>query len=656
MTTEELIDSIAKASRSGDWVGVQHYLGHLRTAMADEGKPLHNGASYRLIEALSEGAAPGVRKDSDPYRLVEQIRETAAARPVDLPALRATWNSLYGLLADPSMPIESAAVKSVLSSLKMARAFDLLAKTADRALVRLEDDAAIRCQYGQALINSGQAHAGIEMLATIPKLASASKEARDEAKGLMGRAAKQIYVDHVSRAAVPYSVRASFRPYLQQALDSYAAVFNADTPAINYWQGINIVALLSLAQRDGHDQIRNPAGHDAEEIARRLLEALEPQAASTREHWLLATLGEAAIAVGDPPRASRHYAAFVRHRGTDAFALASAVRQLEEVWRLAAGDGWTGAILAILKAAQIAKPEGKFSLPGDGLQELGDLATSREFKDRSANMETMVPGGEYVKLGDLQRVVARAAAIAAVCNSNGRTMGTGFLMRGGDLCESWGNGLVLVTNAHVMSDPRQPGAEPRSLDPKETRLVLEAAGGAPLQFDPHVIFQSPVSEYDTTIVRITDSKSQLTPLPLADKSVPLEVENAATRAGTRVSVIGHPLGGPLSLSLVGSLSGANGVLVDIGPQRAQDEKPVYLHYRAPTEPGNSGSPVFETKTWGVVGLHHMGFSQFEGGLPKLRGVAGKNLANEGISIRSISEAITRKDKRSRTTLFNRRQA
>ncbi len=66
MTTEELIDSIAKASRSGDWVGVQHYLGHLRTAMADEGKPLHNGASYRLIEALSEGAAPGVRKDLIP--------------------------------------------------------------------------------------------------------------------------------------------------------------------------------------------------------------------------------------------------------------------------------------------------------------------------------------------------------------------------------------------------------------------------------------------------------------------------------------------------------------------------------------------------------------------------------------------------------------
>lgn len=654
MTTEELIDSIAKASKSGDWAGVQHYLGHLRTAMADEGKPLHNGASYRLIEALSEGAAPGVRKDSDPYRLVEQIRETAIARPVDLPALRATWNSLYGLLADPSMPIEAAAVRSVLTSLKMARAFDLLAQTADRALVRIPDDATIRCQYGQALIDSGQAHAGIEMLRTIARNPSASKEARDEAQGLMGRAAKQIYVDHVSRASAPYSVRAAFRPYLQQAIDNYATVFDANAPSINHWQGINIVALLCLARRDGHDQIGNPTNVAPEDVARRMIEALEPQAATTRDPWLLATLGEAGIAIGDPARASRHYEAFVRHRSTDAFALASAVRQLEQVWRLEAGEGWAEAILAILKAAQIAKPEGKFTLPGDGLQELGDLATSREFKDRSTQLETMVPGGEYVKLGDLQRVVARAAAIAAVCDANGRTMGTGFLMRGGDLCESWGDGLVLITNAHVMSDPRQPGAEPRSLNPNETRLVLEAAGGAPLQFDPHVIFQSPVSEYDTAIVRITDTKSKLTPLPLADKSVPLDVENPATKTGTRVSVIGHPLGGPLSLSLVGSLSGANGVLVDMGPQRAQDEKPVYLHYRAPTEPGNSGSPVFETKNWGVIGLHHMGFSQFEGGLPKLRGLPGKNLANEGISIRSISDAITRKEKGSRGRMFKRR--
>ena len=63
-----------------------------------------------------------------------------------------------------------------------------------------------------------------------------------------------------------------------------------------------------------------------------------------------------------------------------------------------------------------------------------------------------------------------------------------------------------------------------------------------------------------------------------------------------------------------------------------------MHYRAPTEPGNSGSPVFETGNWSVIGLHHMGFDQFDG-RAKLNGKPGTNHANEGISIKSIRRAV-----------------
>jgi V8-like Glu-specific endopeptidase len=65
---------------------------------------------------------------------------------------------------------------------------------------------------------------------------------------------------------------------------------------------------------------------------------------------------------------------------------------------------------------------------------------------------------------------------------------------------------------------------------------------------------------------------------------------------------------------------------------------VFLHYRTPTQPGNSGSPVLEAERWQVVGLHHAGFDESEG-RAKLGGKAGRDRANEGIHINSIRGAI-----------------
>ncbi len=130
--------------------------------------------------------------------------------------------------------------------------------------------------------------------------------------------------------------------------------------------------------------------------------------------------------------------------------------------------------------------------------------------------------------------------------------------------------------------------------------------------------------------------------PVGTKLRPVDPDRGETSGtSSRISVIGYPLGGPLSLSVVGSITGANGLLVDVGGRRKNEADPTYLHYRAPTEPGNSGSPVFETENWTVVGLHHEGFDQFDG-RPKLDGKPGKSYANEGISIHSIARAASGK--------------
>ena len=91
-----------------------------------------------------------------------------------------------------------------------------------------------------------------------------------------------------------------------------------------------------------------------------------------------------------------------------------------------------------------------------------------------------------------------------------------------------------------------------------------------------------------------------------------------TTAG-EYTFIGHPKGGPLSLSI------QDNVLIDV--------KAPKLHYRAPTEPGSSGSPVFN-QDWDLVALHHAGSKH-------MRALSGTGTveANEGIWISSIVEAL-----------------
>jgi V8-like Glu-specific endopeptidase len=61
-----------------------------------------------------------------------------------------------------------------------------------------------------------------------------------------------------------------------------------------------------------------------------------------------------------------------------------------------------------------------------------------------------------------------------------------------------------------------------------------------------------------------------------------------------------------------------------------------VHYRAPTEGGSSGSPVFNSRLWQVIALHHKGGKI---GMSKLNGKSGTYAANEGIAIQSIVAAV-----------------
>ena len=635
MTTDELIAQIARAARNGSWTDVQRHLGQLKTMMSEHGRPISSPNAYRLVEALSD-IAPMALRGPDPYALVNEIAENAAKKPPNIAAMRTAWDSLYALLASHNTDIASADVHKVLETFRNLRAFDLVTKMADRALMREAGDAPVRNIYAQALIDTGQTFAAVEMLKSVLALPGLTRDQSADAKGLLGRANQQIYVDNVKSSNAPLATRQRFAPYLKRAIEDYASAYDPSKPGDNYWHGMQTVALLNLASEDGQTGMPNPIGLPPEDIARKIIAALAARGENDPDPYVAGTIGQCYLVLKDYDNAAKYFRLFVEHPKLEDFMITGTVRQIEEVWRIKPNTSGAGALLAMLKAAQIHRPEGKFTLPNAQLGKLRELAGSQ-------HTESMVPGGDFVKLQELQVVVRRASGVVAVMDPSGSTKGTGFLFKGRELSPLFDDAIYLITNAHVMTDPKEACAEPGTLDPATVRLRLEALD-LDLQCAPVAFWQSSVARHDATIVKITSPIGDAAPLPFVTDDSHLDVENVAERrTGTHVSVIGHPQGGALSLSIVSnSLSGANGLLIDMGARRKDEDDPVYLHYRAPTEPGNSGSPVFETGKWNVIGLHHMGFDQFDG-RPKLNGQPGTNHANEGICIKSIRRALT-KDK------------
>lgn len=98
--------------------------------------------------------------------------------------------------------------------------------------------------------------------------------------------------------------------------------------------------------------------------------------------------------------------------------------------------------------------------------------------------------------------------------------------------------------------------------------------------------------------------------------LPLISEEGKIMVGEYVSIIQHPNGGPKA--------------VTIRENRVSSILDHFIHYLTDTEPGSSGSPVFNDQ-WVVVALHHSGVPD--------PGQKNSWIANEGIRISSISKYL-----------------
>lgn len=527
---------------------------------------------------------------------------STVAGPFDDPraALRRRCEEMLERLRGPAPATDLREAAALAKELNGQREFARLARLGEAVGRQAPENSAVRCLYAQALIETGYATAAVDVLRPLARGLPRTEKAWSEAQGLIGRAWKQVFFD----AGDKHSAAAG--EALKQSLDAYREVIEAGGSWT--WQGINVVAVLAAARRL---QIPVAPELDPAVLARRVIDALNQVPAQARDEWHAATAAEAHLALGDWDTVALHLHAYVTNERVRAFHLASTLRQFTDVWGLGADPEHGQPLLAILQAQLMRKPGGTLEMTPAAVNQLARAPVPGQGQLEAILGDDGPRTYRWMLLG-----LERARSVAAIELRGIRRHGTGFLMRARDLGLALDE-LVVVTNHHVVNAE----GSGEALRPESAEVIFEALTPPQRLEVDSVLWSSPPNRHDACILRLRSQPVDLKPLTAAGV---LPVLGEAQR----VYVIGHPGGRELAFSLQD-----NELLDHEGPPGGKPAIPgvVRLHYRAPTEGGSSGSPVFNDE-WNVIGLHHLGGKS---GISRLNGQAGTYGTNEGLWIQAI---------------------
>jgi S1-C subfamily serine protease len=532
----------------------------------------------------------------DAATFTARLRETV--RSFDRQGAAALCAELIAQLLRRSEPYPSDQAEAALQTLRSQRLFDLMQTVGDALIQTGNASPRIRRQFAQSLLDQGNLTAAMSVLRPLCEDSALDATENAEAWGLMGRAYKQLYVN---------SGQAGFarnRQALERAVTAYWRIYELYRRN-HLWHGINVVALLCRARRDDVPLKYFPT---PESLAKEILGTIqEKEQRLEASVWDYATAVEACVALRTPGEAVAFLKTYLERAQPEAFELASMLRQFTELWRLDLDETLGPLLLPALRSALLARQGGAVELvPAQVKAEAKQGATD------GARLEKVFGADSFKTYQWYLKGVDRCRAIARIGLDSARGLGTGFAMKGSDLHPQLGEQPVILTNAHVVSpEPTVDGA----LRPEDAVVIFEATG--PQEFRvQELIWTSPPHELDATLLRLEPAVSAPPSYPVA-KNLPLK------DGQQRVYVIGHPGGGTLSLSL------QDNVLLDY------DQR--LLHYRAPTEGGSSGSPVFNGQ-WELIALHHAGGMN----VAKLHGQPGTYPANEGVWIQPIIQALQKR--------------
>ena len=514
----------------------------------------------------------------------------------------------------------------IMQQLRSKRQFQLMQKLGDAFILTGRQTFKLTRLYAQAHIDTGLLTAAISVLNELEKQTALiadkdlkAQEENAEARGLLGRVYKQLYINS-KQPNTKHNIR-----FLRLAIDYYLGVYNTD-PSGKIWHGINALALSARAKRD---QLNLKGLPDVETLAESVLKTIDEKGENANA-WDFATAAEASIALNKPNEALEWLSGYARMPYCDAFELASTLRQLEEVWQLTLDSEMGKLLLPLLRAELLKRQGGNIILTVDEFKTLEAAEISidasyasieKPLKQKDEIRLEKVFGSDSFKTYKWYMLGAsRALAVARIGIDASIGLGTGFLFRGKDLLGKLGDDLYLLTNAHVVSpDPAE-----KALKPEEVIVVFEALDIQEEFRNLEIVWYSPSGELDATVLVFGDNdQNRLKELAKDIKDYPISkylpvVENPPSQ---KIYVIGNPYGGTLQLSFQDNL------LID----HDRDSK---IHYRTPTDGGSSGSPVFNQK-WELIGLHHAGSEK----MPCLNGKQGYYEANEGIWIQAIIQKM-----------------
>jgi hypothetical protein len=508
-------------------------------------------------------------------------RLTAALRTYDWPEATAICEEMRREVDGPQ-PLDVYDAREVMKRLQLRRRFAEMRSVGDIFLRSGLDDPQIRRRYVQALIDEGELLAARTFIEALLRDLKPEDAEWGEAKGLLGRIYKQEYVEspRLHRAA------------LNQAIRQYAEAHEKDP----VWHGINRIALLARAKRDG---LIVEDKSDEQLLARELLGLLKRalDRPDGVQEWERATLVEIHVALRDYDAAVVWAERYLQSENLEAFSIGSLRRQLEEVWQLNK-DSAPGARLLPL-------------LDGELLHKGGELTLGSQDIIRGLEADF---GGGFRGYGWYRDGLERAKSVARIETRVGDGVGTGFLLDAGFFYPERAGTPVLLTNSHVISED---GRYPLSLAPEGavaffSVLSLRYRLGA-------VLDSSAPQDLDFSIVELDGAEGGCPCCPTEPPAVSFD-----PKVERRLYVIGHPAAsGDLKFSLHDS------AWLDANEQ--------HLHYRTATDKGSSGSPVFDEVNWAVAGLHHRGKQR----MPKLHAPGEFYEANEAVRLTAIQEYVRR---------------
>jgi hypothetical protein len=518
--------------------------------------------------------------------------------------LRERAHDALATLAGLATAADVDRAKPLVEALRNIRDYELMGRLAEAVSRRDPKDARNRRLYAQCLIESGMATAAVDLLRPLQRLGGNDPESR-EAAGLLGRAYKQIFMEAGDKTDP------AVRDALKSAIGAYRRPFEAD--AANTWHGVNLLALLTRARRLG---LRVAPDLSPQEVAARVIDALDRQPAEARDAWYLATLAEASLGLGDWPKVEACIRGFAAGPHADAFQIASTLRQFTGIWDLEEADPRGRGLVTILRARLAELPGGTLELRPGQLQQLRS-----EPPPMAGQLEAVLGADGPQTYRWWKTGLDRAVAVGAIRERLGGRIGTGFLVRAGDLGLEPPTELLVLTNNHVVSED---GAAP-GIRARDAEMVFEAVDPNRAYAVEQVLWSSPVARLDASLLRLAGAVSGIEPLPIS-------VDLPAASETARVYLLGYPGGRELAFSFQD-----NQLLDHEGPPAGVPQIPgvCRVHYRAPTEGGSSGSPVFNARSWQVIALHHRGGKL---GMARLNGQPGTYAANEGIAMASIVAA------------------